>query len=64
VTKPLTRTERQAERQRIRRRCIAKAEAEALVIGRSLVCQVGAHSPSCVGAAGCICECHDPELGA
>jgi hypothetical protein len=52
---------RRAKRAEIRRRMIAAAEAKAREVGRSLVCISGVHPASCVGATGCLCECHDPE---
>ncbi len=61
---PTDRAERVARRRQIRDRLVAEAEDKARRIGLSLVCQVGNHTPSCVGAAGCLCECHDQSEGA
>lgn len=58
---PTDRAARQARRAGIRRRFLAAAEREAAMAGHSLVCAIGKHPPSCVGATGCLCECHDPE---
>lgn len=61
MTCTTTRTERQARRADIRRRMLAEAEHDARLVGLSLACQVGNHPPSCIGATGCLCECHDPS---
>lgn len=60
---PTDRAGRAARRTQIRDRLIAEAERKARETGRSLVCVFGSgkHPSSCVGATGCLCECHDPE---
>lgn len=54
---------RAALRTEIRDCMVAAAEAKAREVGRSLVCAFGSgkHPSSCVGATGCLCECHDPQ---
>jgi len=54
---------RVARRAEIRARMVAAAEQKSREVGRSLVCAFGSgqHPSSCVGATGCLCECHDPE---
>ena len=52
---------RQVRRAHIRARFIAEAEHRARFAGRSLACGSGLCPPSCVGAVGCLCECHDPR---
>lgn len=63
TTQPTDLAARRSERARIRRQAIARAEAEAHRTGRSMTCAEtvdrGAHV-TCVGATGCLCECHDP----
>lgn len=61
---PTDRAARQARRTQIRERLIARAEQEASLVGRSMVCALGVRHASCVGATGCICECHDPRENA
>lgn len=57
---PTDRAGRITLRAAIREQFIAAAEQRAREAYRSLACATGTHPPSCVGAAGCICECHDP----
>ncbi len=58
---PQTRAERVAKRAEIRNRLVARAEFEASLAARSLVCAHGPHPNPCHGATVCLCECHDPE---
>lgn len=60
---PTDRAGRVAKRAQIRTRMVAAAEQKAREIGLSLVCAYGSgrHPSSCVGAAGCLCQCHDPK---
>ena len=57
---PLDRLERIAARRRIEQRLLAEARQQARTVSRSITCATGINHSTCVGAAGCLCECHDP----
>lgn len=51
---------RRIKRASIRRSILDAAERQIAHTGRSLVCGQYDRHDSCLGAAFCLCECHDP----
>jgi hypothetical protein len=57
---PLGRREREVLRAYWRGQYVGQAVRQARLHGRTIACQ-GIDHPWCVGAVGCLCDCHDPR---